>query len=173
MSEPFIGEIRMFPFNFAPNGWAKCDGQFMSLRQNSALFAVIRTTYGGDGINTFRLPDLMGRMPLHVGTDRAPGLSSHQLGEQGGEASVTLRAEHLPSHLHLASALTGAGTQAAPGPSAQLADSGATPLYTNAAGGMVARGSTGTAGAGQPHNNMPPYLSLNFCIALQGVFPSS
>ncbi|MQA22529.1 phage tail protein [Rugamonas rivuli] len=172
MSDQFIGEIRTFAFNFMPQGWAVCNGQLLSIQQNTALFAVLGTTYGGDGRATFGLPNLQGRMPLHVGGSQAPGLSERSLGEQGGVTSVTLGPEHLPQHTHSVNALTAAGTQAAPGPSTLLADGGPVPLYTGFGGGMAARGTSSAAGSSQAHNNMPPYLALNFCIALQGEFPA-
>lgn len=172
MSDQFIGEIRMFTYGFEPVGWLRCEGQRLAIRQYTALFAVLGTVYGGDGTSTFCLPNLGGRMPLHVGGSPSPYLSEHQLGEQGGEATVTLQPSHLPPHTHTVNALTAAASQSAPGPSTLLADAGAVPVYTGAAGGMAARATTGTAGASQPHNNMPPYLALSFCIATQGNFPS-
>jgi len=167
MSEPFIGEIRPFGFNFVPRNWALCDGSLQSIAQNSALFAILGTTYGGDGQNTFGLPDLRGRMPVHMGP-------TIQQGQPGGLESVTLTSGQLPPHSHgvMASAdLAGATTPAGNVPGAKPrggvnAYAAATNLTPLAAGGVS------TAGSSQAHNNMQPSLVLNFCIALYGVFPS-
>ncbi len=158
MSEPFLGEIRCFGFNFAPVGWATCDGQLMPISQNTALFSLLGTTYGGNGITTFGLPNLQGRVGVH-----ADNISFVQ-GETGGEASHTLSVTEMPAHAHNIESGDGQTTDR---PSAAVA----------AIGGVYAKSATGamapTAGAGgsQPHNNMQPYLVLNYCIALQGIFP--
>ena len=169
MADPFVAEIRIFPFNFAPKGWAWCDGQLMPLSQNTALFSLLGTVYGGDGKSNFALPDLQGSAPMHPG--QGPGLSLHDLGEMSGTETVTLLESEIPSHSHgwnaskadgidtnvpneLLSKGIGIGQWAPPGALVSLADQAVTP-----------------AGGDQPHNNMMPYLTLYFNIALQGVFP--
>jgi microcystin-dependent protein len=169
MADPFVAEIRIFPFNFAPTGWAFCDGQLLPLSQNTALFSLLGTTYGGNGKSNFALPDLQGNAAMHPG--QGPGLSLHDLGEMGGSQTVTLLESEIPIHTHTASASladatnqspvgehlaggVGIGHFAAPGPLVPLSPNALAP-----------------AGGDQPHNNMQPYLTLNFCIALQGVFP--
>lgn len=167
MADPFVAEIRIFPFNFAPKGWAWCDGQLLPLSQNTALFSLLGTTYGGDGKSNFALPDLQGRAPMHPG--QGPGLSLHDLGETGGTETVALLESEIPFHTHTlktsvrpADALSPATLAAGTGnnmyaPAANLAD--AAPQALSTAGGSI------------PHNNMQPYLTFYFCIALQGVFP--
>jgi microcystin-dependent protein len=167
--DPFVAEIRIFPFNFAPKGWAFCDGQILPLSQNTALFSLLGTTYGGDGKSNFALPDMQGNAPMHPG--QGPGLSLHDLGETGGSDTVSLLESEIPSHSHAwtvsaADAVAGApsgllfasgvgiGMYATPGSLTQLSDNALAP-----------------AGGDQPHNNLQPYLTLNFCIALQGVYP--
>ncbi|MGB8858336.1 MAG: tail fiber protein [Ilumatobacteraceae bacterium] len=169
MADPFVAEIRIFPFNFAPRGWAFCNGQILPISQNTALFSLLGTTYGGNGQSNFALPNLQGSAPMHPG--QGPGLSVHDLGEQGGAQTVTLLQSEIPSHSHTLNASSadgadqgpansrfatgvGIGAYAAPGPLVSLAPSAVTPAL-----------------GGQPHNNMMPYLTLNFCIALQGVYP--
>jgi microcystin-dependent protein len=169
MSEPFLSEIRMFGFNFPPRGWAGCDGQLLPISQNQALFALVGTTYGGNGQTTFALPDLRGRTPLHFG--QGPGLQQRTLGQTGGSESETLSTAQLPSHTHPVVAAAAAQTGVPQG--AQLA-AAAAPIYRSAASATVplAVDSVGTAGGGQPHPNMQPCLTINFSIALQGIFPS-
>lgn len=167
--DPFVAEIRIFPFNFAPKGWAFCDGQILPLSQNTALFSLLGTTYGGDGKSNFALPNMQGNVPMHPG--QGPGLSLHDLGETGGSDTVTLLESEIPSHSHSVTvsqsdatdqtpanlnfaAGVGIGAYAAPGALTQLSDNAIAP-----------------AGGDQPHNNLMPYLTLNFCIALQGVYP--
>jgi microcystin-dependent protein len=168
--DPFVAEIRIFPFNFAPKGWAWCDGQILPISQNTALFSLLGTTYGGDGKSTFALPDLQGRAPMHPG--QGPGLSLHDLGETGGSDSVTLLASELPGHSHSfqADTVDPADTNV-PSPNASLAQSSGGTLYQAASNAQMAPQMLGAAGGGQPHNNLQPYLTLNFNIALQGVFP--
>lgn len=175
MSNPFLAEIRIFAGNFAPTGWALCDGQLMPISQNTALFSLLGTTYGGNGVSTFALPNLQGAAPLGAG--QGPGLSLRDLGETGGEQTVTLLATEMPAHAHTVMAVDGAGdTTSVAGMAWAKAQVGrqATNLYS-------ARGTSpptmnpfamSIAGGGLPHNNMPPYLTLTFIIALQGVFPS-
>jgi microcystin-dependent protein len=170
--DPFVAEIRIFPFNFAPKGWAWCDGQLMPLSQNTALFSLLGTTYGGDGKSNFALPDLQGRAPMHPG--QGPGLSLHDLGETGGSETVSLLESEIPSHSHAAMATSQPGEDAAPGPSEALARSVGASLYqTDTAQNLVqlAPEALAPAGGDQPHNNLQPYLTFYFCIALQGVYP--
>jgi len=173
MADPFVAEIRIFPFNFAPKGWAWCDGQLLPLSQNTALFSLLGTTYGGDGKSNFALPDLQGRVPMHPG--QGPGLSLHDLGETGGSETVTLLESEIPAHSHAISASTNAadeeGTKQPVGaiPGSQQ---GSNQLYTTFANPAPFNAqSLPPAGGSQPHNNMQPYLTCYFCIALQGVFP--
>jgi microcystin-dependent protein len=172
MADPFVAEIRIFPFNFAPRGWAWCDGQLMPLSQNTALFSLLGTTYGGDGKSNFALPDLQGRAPMHPG--QGPGLSLHDLGETGGSETVTLLESEIPSHSHTYRA---AGVAAdAPLPvGALLATSISDTPYLPASPAPTLVGMSNQAlapaGGDQPHNNLQPYLTFYFCIALQGVFP--
>jgi microcystin-dependent protein len=168
MADPFVAEIRIYPFTFAPSGWAFCDGQVMPISQNTALFSLLGTTYGGNGQTNFALPDLRGRAPLHPG--QGPGLTLYDLGESGGQETVTLLESEIPAHSH---ALRGSNTLAdkpAPGGNALASFRGG---YQSATGNLVAMSPAALAvtGGGQPHNNMMPYLALSFCIALQGVFP--
>jgi microcystin-dependent protein len=172
MSEPFIAEIRIFAGNFAPRGWAFCNGQLLPVSQNTALFSLIGTTYGGDGRTTTALPDLEGRAPMHPG--RGPGLTSKRLGQRGGVDSVTLSEAQMPNHRHTMEA---DGSTGGPlGGGANATDPvgnflGATVKYTNAAVGPEMEQTTNTGGS-QSHNNMQPYLAINFIIALVGLYPS-
>jgi microcystin-dependent protein len=169
MADPFVAEIRIFPFNFAPTGWAFCDGQLLPLSQNTALFALLGTTYGGDGKSTFALPSLQGRAPMHPG--QGPGLSLHDLGETGGSETVTLLESEIPGHTHAFSVSTQLGLENRPaGQDWAMGD--AINLYA-APNPLVPMSSQALAPAGgdQPHNNMQPCLTFYFCIALQGVFP--
>jgi len=175
MADPFVAEIRIFPFNFAPKGWAFCDGQLLPLSQNTALFSLLGTTYGGDGKSTFALPDLQGNSAMHPG--QGPGLSLHDLGETGGSETVTLLVSEIPAHAHtVGRALNDAGNSITPANSVwaqSAAGRGAAALYIDGAPtGTVNPNSLSVTGGGLPHNNMQPYLTLNFCIALQGVFPA-
>lgn len=170
MADPFVAEIRIFPFNFAPRGWAFCDGQLMPISQNTALFSLVGTTYGGDGKSTFALPNLQGRSPLQHG--QGPGLSPRWLGESGGAAEVTLGPEQIPSHAHGLQAGTSATSGSPAGGSLANVEGGA-PVYRipGAATKLMAADTVAASGGGLPHNNRPPYLALNFCIAMQGVYP--
>lgn len=171
--DPFVAEIRMFPFNFAPKGWAFCDGQLMAISQNTALFSLLGTTYGGDGKSNFALPNLQGCAPMHPG--QGPGLSLHDLGETGGSDTVSLLQSEMPAHAHPMMATTDPADDNLPGVDRSLADSQKEFGYqSDTAHNLVnLSGNTLTpAGGDQPHNNLMPYLTLNFCIALQGVFPA-
>ena len=171
MADPFMAEIRVFPFNFAPKGWAFCDGQLLPLSQNTALFSLIGTTYGGNGTSNFALPDLRGRVPMHP--DQGPGLSDHDLGEQAGSETVTLLQSEIPAHTHALRANSGPGDSPLPGGNS-ISRPGQTQIYQSTTNqNLVAMSPQALppAGGNQPHNNLQPYLTLNFNIALTGVFP--
>jgi microcystin-dependent protein len=166
MAEPFLGEIRLMSFSFPPRGWALCDGQLLPINQNQALFSLLGTTYGGDGRVNFALPDLRGRVPIKDG-------AGHVLGERGGEQAHTLSIAETPTHTHSVNATSNAATTSTPGSGVMLARSAGTPLYA-APANLVAMDPAAVAAVGgsQAHLNMQPYLTLSFCIALQGIFPS-
>ncbi|WP_286265891.1 phage tail protein [Thalassotalea atypica] len=167
MSEPFIAEIRIFAGNFAPRSWAFCDGQLLPVAQNTALFSLIGTTYGGDGRTTTALPNLQGRAPMHPG--RGPGLTARRLGERIGTNDVTLTTNQLPPHSHT---LNSFPTASATSPSAAVGI-GAAPMYASDTDVTnMAVGTLENAGGNQPHNNMQPFLGMYFIIALQGLYPS-
>ena len=168
MADPFVAEIRIFPFNFAPKGWAWCDGQLLPLSQNTALFSLLGTTYGGNGKSNFALPDLQGRAPMHPG--QGPGLSLHDLGETGGSETVTLLESEIPAHAHALRASPDDADLRIPAPTRSLAKS-VMYLASPAPNTMMAPEGLAPAGGDQPHNNMQPYLTFYFNIALQGVFP--
>jgi microcystin-dependent protein len=175
MADPFVAEIRIFPFNFAPKGWAFCDGQILPISQNTALFSLLGTTYGGDGKSTFALPNMQGNAPMQPG--QGPGLSLHDLGEMSGVQFVTLIQSEMPAHAHFvgrALAANGDGQDPTGRVWAQApAGRGQFIMYHEPpATGQVNVNSLTVTGGSQPHNNMQPYLTLNFCIALQGVFPA-
>jgi microcystin-dependent protein len=166
MSEPFLAEIRIVGFNFAPRGWGFCDGQILPINQNQSLYSLLGTTYGGDGRTSFALPDLRGRTPLHVG-------EGHRLGDRSGEETSTLSVSQMPAHKHGVRASSSAGN--ATTPAGHLLGAEATPdaAYHSAdAGTLVGLRSITNVGGSQAHENMQPYLAVNFCIALQGLFPS-
>ena len=171
--DPFVAEIRIFPFNFAPKGWAFCDGQLLPLSQNTALFSLLGTTYGGNGKSNFALPDMQGNAPMHPG--QGSGLSLHDLGETGGSEVVTLLETEIPAHTHSMRAHNADQADAQnPSPQTSLAQSANGFAYqNNASQSLVALNPAALvpAGGSLPHNNLMPYLTLNFCIALQGVFP--
>jgi microcystin-dependent protein len=172
MANPFVAEIRIFPFNFAPKGWAFCDGQILPLSQNTALFSLLGTTYGGDGKSNFALPDMQGNAPMHPG--QGPGLSLHDLGETGGSDTVTLLESEIPSHSHSLMTFVGQATAQTPAPNVGLSRARGINAYSTVTNTGVVPMSDNTvapAGGDQPHNNLMPYLTLNFCIALQGVYP--
>lgn len=165
MSEPYLGEIRPFGFGFTPKGWASCDGQLLLIAQNSALFSLLGTMYGGDGRTTFGLPDLRGRTGMHV-------KPAHTQGERGGEEGVTLTIAQIPLHSHTANCSNVLGTQTSPAGKFWAQDSDGNVVFSSAGGATMAATAVGNAGGGQPHPNMQPYLVVNYCIAVQGIFPS-
>jgi microcystin-dependent protein len=179
MTDQFLAEIRIFPFNFAPVGWAMCNGQILPISQNTALFSLLGTTYGGNGTSNFALPNLQGAAPLNFG--QGPGLSLRDLGEVGGEPTVTLQTAQMPAHNHgmfasnsPGTTMTANGNQFGVGKAGSKTAQTVVNLYSPnpalATTGLAAN-SMSSAGGGQPHNNLMPYLTLNFCIALQGIFP--
>lgn len=165
MAQPFVGEIRMFAGNFAPSGWLFCDGSLQSIAANEVLFTLIGTTYGGDGVQTFALPDLRGRVPVHQGNGAV-------IGQMAGEEQVTLGLSQLPSHSHTQVASAAPASAAATASGNLLAASSAIQFYGPAPGTAMASGALDTAGGGQPHDNMAPFLTLSFIIAQFGIFPS-
>lgn len=186
MSEPFIGQIQPYGFNFAPRGWAKCDGQLLPISSNTALFSLLGTTYGGDGRTTFALPDLRGRVPMHLGS--GPGLSTRKIGQKGGAERVTLNEAQMPAHHHSGTVEVSGAVQCNPGDgnadspggntiakiarTNQFSSAGpSSPMHDDT---ITASGnfSTSNAGGSQSHDNMTPYLVINYCIALVGLFPS-
>jgi microcystin-dependent protein len=170
MADPFVAEIRIFPFNFAPKGWAFCDGQLMPISQNTALFSLLGTTYGGDGKSTFAIPNVQGSAVMHPG--QGPGLSDHFLGEMSGSETVTLLQSEIPSHNHVIGASQADGGDRSPANEKFAAGTGGLMYYAPPPNLTQLATQTWTpAGGDQPHNNMQPYLTLNYCLALQGVFP--
>ena len=166
MSEPFLGEIKIMSFGFPPKGWAMCNGQLLPINQNQALFSLLGTTYGGDGRVNFGLPNLQARTPIHVG-------NGHTLGEIAGEQAHTISISEVPTHTHTASAANVAATSNAPSNARMISQSVGANMYAAASNlQAMAPQALATVGGSQPHLNMQPYLTLNFCIALQGIFPS-
>ena len=171
MAEPFIAEIRIFASNFAPRGWAFCNGQLLPIAQNTALFAIIGTTYGGDGRTTTALPNLQGRAPMHPGS--GPGLTTRRLGEKGGSDTVTLSEAQMPSHTHTLRALSAPASVFAPTADTTLARSvGGNAYQTSSPDTTLNAGTVLSTGGSQAHNNTQPFLAMNFIIALTGLFPS-
>lgn len=164
MAEPFIAEIRLMSFSFPPRGWALCNGQLLPINQNQALFSLLGTTYGGDGRVNFALPNLQGRVPIHTA-------NGHTLGEMGGELAHTLTMTELPQHTHNVAAYDGVATSAIPGPTAYLAGQSGNPYGTVPSPALTGPAPS-SIGGGQAHLNMQPFLTLSYCIALQGIFPS-
>ncbi|MEO8334725.1 MAG: tail fiber protein [bacterium] len=171
MPEPYVGEIRMFGGNFAPNGWMLCQGQTLPISENDVLFQLIGTTYGGDGQETFNLPNLASRVPIHMGT--GPQGTTYQIGEMAGTEQETLSAQQVPSHTHPLTASTAAGSAPNPIGNALSATSGGIALYyEGAVDSNMNAAAIGPVGGSQPHENVQPFLCINFIIALFGVFPS-
>jgi microcystin-dependent protein len=173
MSDQYVGEVRMFSSNFAPAGWALCDGQILPIAQNTALFSLLGTNFGGDGIRTFGLPNLQGAFPVHAGASAGPGLTQRSVGDTGGVATVTLTGTQLPAHGHGMAAVSGAST-GTPSAAVSLAPtSNGSALYRapNAVYLATNPSDLAASGGGGPHDNLPPYLPVTFIIALQGVFP--
>jgi microcystin-dependent protein len=169
--DPFLGEIRMCGFNYAPEGWALCNGQLLSIAANTALFSLLGTTFGGNGITNFALPDLRGRAPLHYG--QGPGLTNRDMGEVGGEENVTLTIQEMPAHSHLVVPVGSSNEASNPDPTNGADANNGTPAYVDASTANVkmAPASCEAAGGSLPHDNMQPYLVVNFIIALNGIFP--
>lgn len=165
MAQPYVGEIRMFAGNFAPAGWAFCDGQLLPISENDTLFQLLGTTYGGDGESTFALPDLRGRLPIHQG-------NGFVLAETGGVEEVTLTVSQIPAHSHALLASTATGNQINPEGQVLAASFNVTPYINDAPSGNLAAAAISAAGGSQPHTNMQPYLCVSFIISLFGIFPS-
>lgn len=168
MSTPFLSEIRLFTFNFAPKGWAMCNGQLLPINQNQALFSLLGTTYGGDGRVNFALPNLQGRAAMHVG-------NGHVLGERAGQESHSLVTSEMPAHIHPATADVASGHATVSNPNnAYLTNTAPTQMYSRGSSNMTTMypQMVSNIGGSQPHENRQPYLALNYCIALQGIFPS-
>ena len=172
MADPFVAEIRIFGFTFPPKGWAFCNGQLLPISQNTALFSLLGTVYGGDGKSNFALPNLQGSAPMYYG--QGSGLSDYDQGQSGGSQTITLLQSEIPVHTHQMSANSFAGDNIVPGPNISLAGSSGGNAYAAPSGNLsqAAPQALAVAGGDAPHNNMMPYLTLNFCIALQGVFPA-
>lgn len=166
MSQPYVGEIRIFAGNFAPAGWHFCDGSLLPISENETLFNLIGTTYGGDGLNTFAVPDLRGRLPIHIS-------SSYTLGASGGVEEVTLLPAQLPGHTHALRGSTGNGSQASPQGNYIASSTVARPFANETPDANLAATASGSVGGGQPHSNIQPFLCVNFIISLFGIFPST
>lgn len=169
-SDPFLGSIMMVGFNFAPIGWLLCNGQLVSIADNDALYSLIGTNFGGDGITTFGLPDLRGRIPIHQG--QGPGTSNYVIGQMAGTETVTLTVNQIPSHNHSLLASTASGSAGSPAGDYIAVNADGITSYSGSATGNLNAGSIQSQGGNQPHNNMQPYLVVNFCIAMNGIYPT-
>lgn len=169
MSEPFLGEIRSFGFNYAPQGWAQCNGQLLPITKNTALFSILGTTYGGDGTTNFALPNLQGSIPMGAG--QGPGLTNRIVGEAGGSTTETLTQRELAQHSHPAIAQSGDGNKYDPSGNFWAQDAGGNNEYGDTGSSHMATGTVGAEGGNQPHTNLQPYQVLNYCIAVVGIFP--
>lgn len=169
MSEAFLGEVRIFSFAFAPKNWAQCNGQLLAIQQNQALFSLLGTMYGGNGVTTFSLPDLRGMVTLGFGNNQ---FGPWTQGQTGGEFNHTLSQNEMPSHNHIVTASNAAGSQYSPQGNLSAQDPGGTTMYGSTPNTTLAPGAIATAGGSQPHQNMMPCNTLNFCMALSGIFPS-
>jgi len=168
MSEPFLAEIRIVGFNFAPRGWALCDGQILPINQNQSLYSLLGTTYGGDGRTSFALPDIRGRVPIHRG--RSDGGSNHPLGQKTGEETHTLSVEEMPQHQHDFNGTSNTADNASP--TGRLPGKNTSKPYASSGTAAMGENTILRSGGGQAHNNMQPFTVMNYCIALQGLFPS-
>jgi microcystin-dependent protein len=170
MADPLMSEIRTFAFNFPPRGWATCSGQLLAINTNQALFALLGTTYGGNGQTTFALPDLRGRTAMHFGTNVMSGTFS--LGQVGGQEFHTLIQSEMPAHNHTVNASTTTANETYPAPTNLWAAGASEPGYASTANAVLSPATVGISGGSQPHENRHPFLVMNFCICLQGIFPS-
>jgi microcystin-dependent protein len=170
MENPFVGEIALVGFNFAPVGWALCNGQLLAINQNTALFSLLGTMYGGDGVTTFALPDLRGRVPLHMG--QGPGLSNRTIGEAAGAESSTLTPAQMPAHTHQAMSTSFNGVTDSPVGNVPARDAAGTPIYGTVPNAPMHAGAIQSTGGSQPHDNMQPFLAINYIISLVGIYPS-
>ena len=174
MTQPYVGEIRLFPYNFAPNGWFDCDDRLLSISEYEVLYTLLGTTYGGDGVSTFGLPNLCGRVPIHQGTGL--GLGTYVIGQLSGTENVTLLASQMPAHTHAYYAVSSTGASATPSATLQLGAVSGDVLYTTSTASIpsvtMASSAVGSMGNTQPHDNTMPSLVARFCIAWAGVFPS-
>jgi len=174
MSDNFLGEIRIVGFNFAPTGWAQCDGQLLPISQNTALFSLLGTQFGGNGTTNFALPNMQGSAPVDQG--QGSGLSPYFIGQSGGQSTHTLLSTEMPSHTHVPQALAANGDQTSPGPATTWAESKvgrqSLPLYAASGASSMSPSALSLTGGSQPHNNLPPYLTMNFIIAMQGIYPA-
>ncbi len=168
MAEPFVGQLKAFGFTYAPRGWARCDGSLLAISQNDALFSLLGTMYGGDGRTTFGLPDLRGRVSLHTGT--GPGLTPRRMGQKGGAEQVTLNVTQLPSHRHTVSGDSSEANSVSP--ANRVPATAASAIYQSTPDAPMNANMLGQTGGTRPHNNMEPYLVINWCIALVGIYPS-
>jgi microcystin-dependent protein len=168
-AEPFLGEIIIFAGNFAPRNWALCDGQLLAINQNQSLFSILGTTYGGDGRTTFALPDMRGRVPIHAGS--GPGLTPRSLGEKSGQETVALNSNQMPQHKHMAQGYSGRGNEEGPGNTVWAKKSRDDDYSSNAPDVQMNANAISNTGGNQAHNNMPPFIAVNYIIAVQGTFP--